>query len=147
MIHTVDSLEKMAQVACDFVKELEQNQQATVFGLKGNLGSGKTTFVQNVAKCLGIKEDVTSPTFVIQKIYEIQGNNEFTKLIHIDAYRLSAGEDLAKLEFQKLLKNREALIFIEWPENVLDALPENTKYTEFKFINETKREIIYASKE
>ena len=137
----------MAQFAHSFTEKLRQSQQAIVIALRGDLGSGKTTFVQNVAKSLGINEDVTSPTFVIQKTYEIPKKSEFKKLVHVDAYRLDSAEDLTKLGFQDVLKDKESVVFIEWPEKISSVLPKDVEYIDFKFIDETKREIKYADKE
>ncbi|MDH5442593.1 MAG: tRNA (adenosine(37)-N6)-threonylcarbamoyltransferase complex ATPase subunit type 1 TsaE [Candidatus Nomurabacteria bacterium] len=71
----------------------------------------------------------------------IGGQDAFTTLIHIDAYRLDNGNDLMKLDFQRELDNPQNLIIIEWPEIVADALPENTKTIEFTWIDETTRKI------
>lgn len=121
--------------------------RATVLGLSGDLGAGKTTFTQQLAGLLGVKEDVTSPTFVIEKIYDLPAPPlyGFKKLIHIDAYRLDTGHDLELLGFKELLVTPENLIIVEWPERVADILPANTKILKFTFINDTTREVIYES--
>ena len=84
---------------------------ATLVTLKGELGAGKTTFTKAVAKALGVKEIVNSPTFVLEKIYLLDGQ-PFKRLIHIDAYRLSKGSDLAPLGFDELMKNADNLIVL-----------------------------------
>lgn len=114
--------------------------RATVIGLRGDLGSGKTTFVQALARALGLTEQITSPTFVIEKIYNLDGKRVFKKLIHIDAYRLESGEELLKLGLTDLLQDKNNLIIIEWPERVEGVLGEFRKIT-FKFIDEETREI------
>ncbi|MEK7514295.1 MAG: tRNA (adenosine(37)-N6)-threonylcarbamoyltransferase complex ATPase subunit type 1 TsaE, partial [Patescibacteria group bacterium] len=68
-------------------------KRAKIVGLIGELGAGKTAFVKEVAHLLGVKDTLTSPTFVIEKIYPLKGK-QFKKLIHIDAYRLSEGKEL-----------------------------------------------------
>ena len=113
---------------------------ALVVGLYGDLGSGKTTFTQAVAKIFGIKEDITSPTFVIEKIYNIDHAN-FTNLVHIDAYRLDSAKELAVLDWDRTLGNQKNIIFIEWPERVIDILPANHAKIYFKFLGEFEREI------
>src|SRR3989338_8035019 len=76
------------KLAKDFLKNIQpQKKEATIIGLYGDLGTGKTTFVQALARQAGIKRKVNSPTFVIMKNYELRITN-FKKLIHIDAYRL-----------------------------------------------------------
>lgn len=138
MLKRVESLEQLREYTANMLNILEPGD---VLGLRGDLGSGKTAFVRELLGNFGSKEDVTSPTFVIQKSYQLPDNSKFKKLIHIDAYRLDSGEDLNKLGFQELLKEKGSLIVIEWPEKVKDVLPEKTKYLDFKFISDTVREI------
>lgn len=95
---------------------------ATLVTLSGELGAGKTAFTKAIAHALGVEEIVTSPTFVLEKIYMLSGKS-FKRLIHIDAYRLENGADLAPLGFGELMKDSSNLILLEWPEKVLDALP------------------------
>lgn len=125
---------------------------ATVIGLYGDLGSGKTTFVQQVAKILGVRGSVQSPTFVIMKKYAIQNPPSFPPLVkggyrgdfflvHIDAYRLDNGEDLRKLGFEKMRADPANLIFIEWAERVADILlPDHIKLR-FEFVDALTRKI------
>ncbi len=114
--------------------------EASIVGLYGDLGSGKTTFTKSIAKFLGIKEDITSPTFVIEKIYNIEHPN-FKRMIHIDAYRLEDPKELLALEWEHIAKDPHNLILIEWPEKVREILPENHLKVFFKFISENEREI------
>jgi len=96
-------------------------ETATIIALSGELGAGKTTLTQEIAKLLGVKEKVTSPTFVLIKRYET-ANKTFKNLVHIDAYRLENSEELIKIGWQELVENKENLIIIEWPERVPDCL-------------------------
>ena len=114
--------------------------QATVVGLSGDLGSGKTTFSQCVAKILGVNENVTSPTFVIEKIYELTGQ-PFKHLIHIDCYRLESASEMAKLGWAEIVADPNNLILVEWPEKIADILPADMIKIDFKFIDEKTREI------
>ncbi len=117
----------MQKVAESFVESLSPySDRAVVVGLYGNLGAGKTTFTQSVAKTLGVSDTVTSPTFVIEKIYELT-NQEFTHLIHIDAYRLEGGDELVKLGWNEITADPNNLILIEWPERVENIMPEHIK--------------------
>ena len=104
---------------------------ATIIGLQGDLGSGKTHFVQKFGQVLGIEEHIVSPTFVIMKYYDVAWSG-FKKLIHIDAYRLESSKELLDLGWEDLISNPENLIFIEWPEKVEDIIPPSAKRILFK---------------
>lgn len=116
-----------------------KDSEATILGLYGNLGSGKTAFTKCLAKELGINEEITSPTFVIMKLYETK-NEKFKRLIHIDAYRLESGKELQTLDFESLVNNPNNLIVIEWPENVKEILNENHRKIHCNFIDENTRQ-------
>lgn len=138
------SLEETRRFATSFLEDISQRKgpKAVVVGLKGDLGSGKTTFTQFVAQALGIEEGVTSPTFVILKKYRIKKDFSFSTLVHIDAYRLEGGKDMKALLFEDELENSDTLIFIEWPENVEGALPESIIMLSFETVDENTRKIV-----
>ncbi len=134
------SLDATARVADDWLASLEKKEtEALVVGLSGNLGSGKTAFVKAVAAALGVDEMVTSPTFVIEKIYKTK-NSDFPRLVHIDAYRLESARELEVLNFEELVEDPNNLILIEWPENVKEILPEGAHTIKCEFVSETERE-------
>jgi tRNA threonylcarbamoyladenosine biosynthesis protein TsaE len=141
MEYQISNSEEMQSLAEDFAKKLVTNMEgATVVGLYGDLGAGKTFFTQSVAKELGIIESIVSPTFVIEKIYELK-DSKFSHLIHIDAYRIESSSELISLGFQKIISDPTNLILIEWPERVEDIMPKHTKiYIKHKE-NETAREV------
>lgn len=97
--------------------------RAALVTLSGNLGAGKTTFVQALAQALGVTEPVVSPTYVLMKSYELH-NQPFARLVHIDAYRLASGQEFAALEPASFLLDEDALVCIEWPERIEGALPK-----------------------
>jgi len=136
------SISDTEKIAKDFMEKMSVGfyNSALVVGLYGDLGSGKTTFTQAIAKIFDIKEDITSPTFVIEKMYDIK-NGGFKKLVHIDAYRLDLAKELLALDWEKTLSDPKNIIFIEWPERVLEALPKNHAKIFFKFLSENEREI------
>ncbi len=107
-----------------------------ILALKGDLGSGKTTFLKGYGQALGVKEKILSPTFLILKKFPIENKN----FVHIDCYRIKNSKDLLALGFKKMI-NKD-LIAIEWPERIKDILPENTVFLEFKIIDKNKRKII-----
>jgi tRNA threonylcarbamoyladenosine biosynthesis protein TsaE len=116
---------------------------ATVVTLSGELGAGKTAFAQVVAKEFGIEEPVTSPTFVIEKVYELapEAPQGFGRLIHIDAYRLDSARDLEVLGWSVLLADTRNLILIEWPERVETTIPQNAKKVKFTYLSDLERRI------
>lgn len=119
------------------------SNRATVIGLYGDLGAGKTTFVQAAAKALGVTETVNSPTFLIFKKYQLPAtSSNYKLLIHIDAYRLKSGEELRKLRFDELLADSSSLILIEWADRVTDILPTDHHKLRFEFIDDGTRRII-----
>jgi tRNA threonylcarbamoyladenosine biosynthesis protein TsaE len=124
-------LSEFQKVAEDFALKLSPKKDgALVVGLYGNLGAGKTTFTQTLAKSFGVNETVTSPTFVIEKIYELPKGNtaqSFTHLIHIDAYRLDKSEELLQLGWKNIIADKNNLILVEWPERVADVMPKHIK--------------------
>ncbi len=118
--------------------------QAMVVALNGQLGSGKTTFVQSVARALGVDDAVTSPTFVIMKKHKLVGTSHFKSLVHIDAYRLENGSDLGALEFEDIVADPGNLVLIEWAENVKSGLPADIEKIDFEYVSENERKISFA---
>jgi tRNA threonylcarbamoyladenosine biosynthesis protein TsaE len=109
--------------ATAFVAGLEQQQAAaTVVTLSGDLGAGKTTFAQGMAAALGVEGHVSSPTFVLENIYPLEGQL-WHRLVHIDAYRLKNSGELASLGWDMLVADPGNLIVLEWPEHVADVVP------------------------
>jgi tRNA threonylcarbamoyladenosine biosynthesis protein TsaE len=142
---TVSSESEMAAAALQFLEFAEKSEakNALVVGLKGDLGAGKTTFTQAVAKALNISSVVTSPTFVIEKIYEISksAKSRFQHLIHIDAYRIESSGEMARLGFAEIAADHTNLILIEWPEKLGDLLPPSAPLLRFEHVSEKVRKI------
>ena len=124
---TIRTLEELSEEAKALLTRLAPcSEDATLITLSGELGAGKTAFVKEVAKELGITEDVTSPTFVLEKIYVLPEGKSFTHLVHIDAYRLKDGENLSSLGFDELMQDSRSLIMLEWPERIAEHLPPSS---------------------
>ena len=137
------------KAAASFIRFLSvlAPKKALVVGLYGDLGVGKTTFTQEAARLLGIKEQIISPTFVILRIYEIGKNKfPFKRLIHIDAYRLDKPKELSALGFKDLLKDKKNLILVEWANKVLPVLPKDHRKIIFEFAGKKNRKISYDKK-
>jgi tRNA threonylcarbamoyl adenosine modification protein YjeE len=125
MEKAITTLRDLEAEAARFVRELSPSLEgATLVTLSGELGAGKTAFSKAIAKELGVTEVVTSPTFVLEKIYMLPSGGVFENLIHIDAYRLESGADLAPLGFDEVMRGAKNLVLLEWPEKVADALPK-----------------------
>ena len=125
------------QEMIDFAAHILSRAASPVIELVGDVGAGKTTFVKGLAKGLGVKEPVTSPSFMISKAYACaDGRN----LIHYDFYRLSEpglmAEDLAEN-----LKNLNNIVVIEWSDSVKDILPENHTVINIKYNDDGSREV------
>lgn len=142
----------MLDEAARFAHTLTPRDTAVVVTLSGALGAGKTAFVKGVAHALHIKETVTSPTFVIMKMYPIRNvpsSNRvgFKRLVHIDAYRLKGEHHLNVLGWEELLHDPGNLIFLEWPEKIPSAIPESAVRICFRYSGEHEREITYENAE
>ena len=115
-------LSGLPMFAKDALAGLAVKDAATVVALQGDLGSGKTTFTQALARELGITATVQSPTYILMRKYQIT-NHKFQTLIHIDAYRLENPKEFAALRPEQFLKDPKTLVVVEWPEKVEGALP------------------------
>ena len=93
----------------------------TVICLDGDLGAGKTLFVQNLAASLGVQGEVTSPTFNLMNLYE----DGRLPLVHFDLYRLEQEYELDEIGFYDYVENPDGLVLIEWAEKFPECLPED----------------------
>lgn len=135
-ISTLPELELIATEIADTLAK-HQSESAIVLALHGNLGAGKTTFVQLLAKQLGITETVTSPTFVIMKRYHGEDSAK-PGLVHIDAYRIETVDEMRVLGFERLLNEKHTIICIEWAERVESLLPTNTKHLTLELTDDVR---------
>lgn len=107
-------------------KILQALNEKNVILLFGEMGSGKTTLVQGIAKFLKMKQNIISPTFVLMRHYLLESEHNsfgFKNLFHIDLYRLDSLLDVQKLGIQEICDNKSNLVIIEWPKIGLDLLP------------------------
>ena len=119
----LSDLQQFAKEALQSLDSARDKSHATVIALRGDLGAGKTTFVQALGKALGITETMQSPTYVLMKKYQIKKVSPFKQLIHIDAYRLEKPEEFAALKPEQFLQDPKTLVVVEWPEKVAGSLP------------------------
>ncbi len=117
------ALHELQSVAAALLDSIPQDKkEAVIVALRGDLGAGKTTFVQALALSLGITDTVQSPTYVLMKTYPIAWR-PFRTFVHIDAYRLDTPEEFRTLKPETFLSDPSALVCIEWPERVEGMLP------------------------
>lgn len=126
------SPEESQRVAKKLLKKLKKR----IILCQGNLGSGKTIFIQGLAQGLGIKEPVKSPSFVLMKIYKTK-NKKFPLFCHADLYRIKSWRGIGLEEF---LNNPKVLVAIEWPEKIKRYL-DDFLLIKFKIHGKTSREL------
>ncbi len=112
-----------------------------VICLSGDLGSGKTTFVQGMARGWGSLDNVTSPTFVIVNQYRRPDNSI---LFHMDAYRLSGAEDAFNLDIDQFFT--EGSLVIEWPRQIQGALPDQYLWVDMVWVDDFQRRMVFKPK-
>ena len=124
----VDSVEETWAAAGRFAAELKPGD---VVCLEGDLGAGKTTFVQGLAAALGLPGRVTSPTFcLVQEHGPVDGR----MLVHMDLYRLSSEDDVIAIGWEDYL-SRGAVIAVEWPERAGSLIPADARHVAFAILD------------
>lgn len=148
-----NSKEQTQKFAAEMAKEILARaigNEAVVLALSGDLGAGKTTFTQGFIKSLGVKNHITSPTFVIFRKYEFNSVSSDAPLwrgsesrperrerqgkrnvYHFDLYRIEKTEEILDLGFKEIISNPENIVLVEWPEKIKNVLPKNTIWIEF----------------
>lgn len=137
---TGDTRAIAAQLAEQFRTHLVGRSTALVVALEGELGAGKTTLAQGIARALGVREQLKSPTFNLAKEYHIPDTPY--RLWHIDCYRLNDHRDLASLDMAHIWADPTALVLIEWAQRVAHALPRDHWEIHLTHAGNEKREIV-----
>ena len=109
----------------------------SVVGLKGTLGAGKTTLIKSFIYSLGIKENITSPTFNIVKTYRV----EKLRVFHVDLYRLSSIHEFLDLDLP--LNEEDTLFFIEWSDMIPESKTKGWRFLDIEIIDEVTRKVTY----
>lgn len=132
----VNNLKETKKVANVFAKLLSGGE---IILLNGDLGAGKTTFTKFVLESLGVKDDVTSPTFTIMHEYKTKKFN----IYHFDMYRLSSGAEACEFGMDEYLYSgdKHNIVFVEWAENIKDILNGKFIKINIKLLDDNKREI------
>ncbi len=145
IFYKTNSSKQTQKIAADLVKKFlrgRAQKSALVFALQGDLGSGKTTFVQGFLRALGIKKKITSPTFVLFKKYLILQSPNFPIIYHVDCYRIKEPKELLDLGFKEILSNPKNIVLIEWPERIKKILPKNSVWLKFEHGKKENQRII-----
>ena len=129
-IFITNNLRETQKLAENLVKRLKKGDVLTLYG---NLGSGKTTFVQGLARGFGIKKRIISPTFIIVRSYELKIKNQKSKIknanqnsklfYHIDLYRIETQNDVKNLGIEEIVSGKD-IVVIEWAEKMQNLLPK-----------------------
>ncbi|MDO8515818.1 MAG: tRNA (adenosine(37)-N6)-threonylcarbamoyltransferase complex ATPase subunit type 1 TsaE [bacterium] len=104
-------------------KKIKKN--ATVVALQGDLGAGKTTFVQGFMRGMGHRGRVMSPTFILFRRLALR-HKRFANVYHVDAYRVRNPKEFSALGFKEIVKDPANIILVEWPERLGRMLPRHT---------------------
>ncbi len=131
------SLDETLAWGREFASSLEPGD---VVALHGDLGAGKTSLVQGIARGLSISAPVTSPTFTL--IHEHRDGR--MPLFHIDLYRLPAASAAVAIGIEDYLPSEEGVTVIEWAERVATLLPPDTRHLTITVTGETSRHIELA---
>ncbi|NCO44845.1 tRNA (adenosine(37)-N6)-threonylcarbamoyltransferase complex ATPase subunit type 1 TsaE [Candidatus Wolfebacteria bacterium] len=139
-------------LAEEILADKSKRKNSLALALSGDLGSGKTTFTQGFLRGLGIKNKITSPTFVIAKNYKLKTWNlklktqNYKHAWHFDCYRIRKPAELFSLGFKDVLADPRNIVLIEWPEVIKKVLPKNSIWINFKHgEKENKRTINFRN--
>lgn len=128
---------KTQKIAQNLAKTLKGGGTIALFG---DLGSGKTIFVQGLAKGLGLKRKITSPTFVFMRSYPLILKGEALTFYHLDLYRGQNYKDFQSLGLGEIF-TKDAIVVLEWADRIKEILPQKRIDVTFKYINEKTRKI------
>lgn len=156
------SVKETQKIASDLADKIIKSGEGAVVALEGELGAGKTTFIQGFAKALKIKSKIKSPTFVLMKKYSISQNakpnvlkkafaqnrtrktydiQQNTFLYHLDCYRVRDHKDLKISEFKEIIEMSHNIVLIEWAERIKEILPKKHITVHIDHISENERKI------
>lgn len=138
--YITNSREETVSLGKRFAEELKKGDFLAFYG---NLGSGKTTFIQGLAQGLGVKRRVISPTFIIQRRYSLKNGNFY----HMDLYRTGSINDLLGIGIDEILGLEDNIIALEWAEKMEGLLPKKRIEFHFKYLDEDKRRIVITEYE
>lgn len=116
-------------------------QKGDLLCLSGDLGAGKTTFIQGIARGWGSLDNVTSPTFVLVNVYR---RSDGQNLYHMDAYRIQDALEAEDLDMENMLEN--GALIIEWAERIQGALPPECMWIKMRYVADEQRGLVVNAK-
>lgn len=142
----MEIITKNSSETFEFGKKLAKSLKGgEILALVGNLGAGKTTFIQGLAKGLGISQKVNSPTFILMRQYKIKiyKNLKIKVLYHLDLYRLEGAveSELRSLGIEDIWKNPKNIVVVEWADKATGFFPKEAVWIRFENLGEDKRKI------
>jgi tRNA threonylcarbamoyladenosine biosynthesis protein TsaE len=137
---------KLGEILAREILKTKPNERALIIGLEGDLGGGKTTFLQGLAKGLGIKEKILSSTFVIMRKFQIPNYKskipKFKTFYHLDCYRIKKPKEILDLGFKEIISNPKNIVAIEWADCIRRIIPKQTLWFKFKILHKNQRQIM-----
>lgn len=142
-VYVTNDFRETQKLGEKFAKDIVKRHPtgAVLIALRGELGSGKTTFVQGLAKGFRIKRRIISPTFLIVRSYKL-GVRSF---YHIDLYRIKSDNDIEGLGLEEIIKDPQNIVAIEWAEKMGRLLPRKRWEIRFEYAGEDKRRVTIKS--
>ncbi|MFA6131907.1 MAG: tRNA (adenosine(37)-N6)-threonylcarbamoyltransferase complex ATPase subunit type 1 TsaE [Patescibacteria group bacterium] len=128
MEYKSESLEQTKIIAAEFAATLKGGE---VVALEGEIGAGKTTFVQGLAVAFGAEGLARSPTFTVMNVYPAT-HDHIKKIVHVDAYRLRTPDDLLNLGLEEWVGRPDSIVLIEWPGMVEEAEIKTDRVVRFE---------------
>lgn len=132
---TLDEIENFAR---EFWNRFSDKK---VFAFTGEMGAGKTTFIQAVCRAMGVRTVMSSPTFSIINEYEYSCEGTPKAVFHIDLYRIKDEEEAISAGVEDVLLSGH-ICFVEWPEKAMGLFPEDTVRLQIKLMNAQSRQLV-----
>lgn len=140
MVQNITTSEKQTfDLARDYASRLQGGE---VVALQGDLGAGKTVFVKGLAQGLGCQKNISSPTFVLMKVYGINSSS-IKYFCHVDAYRINSEEDLLAIGLQDYLGREDTVTVLEWAEKITGIIPKKSQKIKIEYLSEFQRELFW----
>lgn len=131
----IPNLESLSEAAAKFVKEI---RPGAVYAFRADMGAGKTTFISEICKVLGVIDEPSSPTFSIVNEYETESGD---RLYHFDCYRIDSPEEAFEIGAEDYFTSGN-ICFVEWPERIEELLPPDAIDVEIRVNQQGGREVV-----